>query len=165
MLVDCLFETPAALQPLATASARMYPEFVHELQIESGINVDLRDQGTILFPSSRTEFPSGLASCSASRAAGRTRTSALADLNQPAFYLQERSVDPRALTPAALQAAKASRRGHFLRRCGHCGESYRTAASAGVVTNKTSFHAPESRQLRRSVVGPNRTPRFSHPPR
>ena len=25
MLVDCLFETPAALQPLATASARMYP--------------------------------------------------------------------------------------------------------------------------------------------
>src|ERR1700693_1394818 len=51
MLVDCLFEKPAALQPLATASARMYPEFVHELQVESGMNVDLRDQGTIFFPS------------------------------------------------------------------------------------------------------------------
>src|SRR5271156_289493 len=51
MLVDCPLETPVALQSFATASARMYPEFVHELQIESGMNVDLRDQGTILFPS------------------------------------------------------------------------------------------------------------------
>ena len=53
MLVDCPLETPAALQPLATASARMYPEFAHELELESGMKVDLRDQGTILFPSSR----------------------------------------------------------------------------------------------------------------
>src|ERR1700752_239286 len=50
MLVDCSTETPAALQPLATASARMYPEFAHELQVESGVNVDLREQGTIVFP-------------------------------------------------------------------------------------------------------------------
>lgn len=50
MLVDCTIETPAALQPLATASARMYPEFVHELQVESGLYVDLRDQGAIVFP-------------------------------------------------------------------------------------------------------------------
>ncbi len=28
MLVDCQLETPSALQPLATASARLYPEFV-----------------------------------------------------------------------------------------------------------------------------------------
>ncbi len=48
MLVDCLLETPPMLQPLATASARMYPEFAHELEIESGMKVDLRDQGTIL---------------------------------------------------------------------------------------------------------------------
>src|SRR5207245_9270622 len=49
MLVDCSTETPAALQPLATASARMYPEFTHELQVESGVNVDLREQGAIVF--------------------------------------------------------------------------------------------------------------------
>jgi glycine oxidase len=49
MLVDCPLETPAALQELATASARMYPEFVYELEAESGTKVDLRDQGTILF--------------------------------------------------------------------------------------------------------------------
>src|SRR6202521_1476638 len=49
MLADCTLETPATLQPLATESARMYPEFVHELQDESGMNVDLRDPGTIFF--------------------------------------------------------------------------------------------------------------------
>jgi len=49
MLVDCPLETPAALQQLATASARLYPEFARELELESGTKVDLRDQGTILF--------------------------------------------------------------------------------------------------------------------
>ena len=43
MLADCAFEIPSALQPLATASARMYPEYVHELEDESGMQVDLRD--------------------------------------------------------------------------------------------------------------------------
>ena len=49
MLVDCPLETPAALQPLATASARLYPEFARELELESDMKIDLRDQGTILF--------------------------------------------------------------------------------------------------------------------
>ncbi len=34
----------------------LYPEFVHELEDESGLRVDLRDQGTILI-SSGGEFP------------------------------------------------------------------------------------------------------------
>ena len=50
MLADCTIETPTALQALATVSARMYPEFAHELEDESGVDVDLRDQGTIVFP-------------------------------------------------------------------------------------------------------------------
>jgi len=49
MLVDCPLETAPALQQLATASARTYPEFAHELEAESGMKVDLRDAGTILF--------------------------------------------------------------------------------------------------------------------
>jgi glycine oxidase len=49
MLVDSPLETPSVLQPLATASAKMYPEFAYELEVESGMKVDLRDQGTILF--------------------------------------------------------------------------------------------------------------------
>ena len=51
MLVECPIETPAALQSLATASSRMYPEFARELELESGMKVDLRDYGTILVPS------------------------------------------------------------------------------------------------------------------
>ena len=51
MLVDCSLETPASVQPLATASARMYPEFAYELEVESDMKVDLRAEGTILFPS------------------------------------------------------------------------------------------------------------------
>ena len=34
MLVDCPLETPPVLQALATASARLYPEFAHELELE-----------------------------------------------------------------------------------------------------------------------------------
>src|SRR5579864_4146044 len=50
MLVDCSLETAARLQPLAIASARMYPEFAQELELDSGMHVDLRDHGTIVFP-------------------------------------------------------------------------------------------------------------------
>jgi glycine oxidase len=109
MLADCTLETPAALQALATASARMYPEFVHELQDESGMNVDLRDDGTLLFVSPEhvselTEFcatnplPAPLADLEP----------ALAEMKAPVVvvYLKERSVDPRALVAAALRAAK-----------------------------------------------------------
>jgi glycine oxidase len=105
MLADSILETPAALQPLATASARMYPEFVHELQDESGINVDLRDEGTLLFLEPqrtaiqfRTEhaLPAPLTELEP----------AISDVKAPALYLKERSVDPRALVAAALKAAK-----------------------------------------------------------
>src|SRR5690349_1356573 len=41
-------EIPGALKPLAEESARMYPEFVHELEDESRLKVDLREQGTIV---------------------------------------------------------------------------------------------------------------------
>ena len=46
MLVDCPLETPSVLQALATASARLYPEFAHELELEAGMKVDLRTSAT-----------------------------------------------------------------------------------------------------------------------
>src|SRR6267378_3145066 len=49
MLCDFPAETPPRLLELAMASARMYPEFVHELEDESGLKIDLRSQGTLLF--------------------------------------------------------------------------------------------------------------------
>jgi glycine oxidase len=102
MLADCPLETPAALQALATASARMYPEFVLELQDESGMKVDLRDQGTLLLAPEHSEFlaqnplPASLAELEP----------ALGEVRGPVAYLKERSVDPRALVAAALKAAK-----------------------------------------------------------
>jgi glycine oxidase len=65
MLADFPPEIPPALQALATASARMYPEFVHELQDESGTHVDLRDQGTIFFatPEQLQEYRSLMMDC------------------------------------------------------------------------------------------------------
>ena len=103
MLADCTAETPEALQPLAIASARMYPEFVHELQDESGIDADLRDDGTILFlpPEHVQEAPKSLLPSPLSELEPGLATS-----NRMAVYLRERSVDPRALVSAALKAAK-----------------------------------------------------------
>jgi glycine/D-amino acid oxidase-like deaminating enzyme len=67
---------------------------------------------------------------------------ALAEANRPAFYLKERSVDPRALTAAALAAAK------HLDVDISSGEEV-TAVNlsdgriCGVMTKKTSFLAPK----------------------
>jgi len=142
MLVDCPFETPATLQALASASARMYPEFVHELQVESGMNVDLRDHGTILFPSvahgshAELNFPAQLP------APLSEFEPALGDLNQPAFYLQERSVDPRALTAAVLHAAK-HRGVDFSSGDAVTAVNLSDGGVSGVTTKKTSFLAPK----------------------
>lgn len=107
MLADFPLEMPIGLQPLARASARMYPEFVHELQDESGMNVDLRDQGTIVFatPEHLRERPSLLDECPLPSPLAELEP-ALGPVDLPAAYLKERSVDPRALTAATLKAAR-----------------------------------------------------------
>jgi len=96
MLVDSLEETPTVLQALATASARMYPEFARELEDESGMKVDLRDQGTLVLDRMDGEAPARLAELEP----------VVAHSNRPVRFLPERSVDPRALVAAALKAAK-----------------------------------------------------------
>lgn len=106
MLVDCSAETPMGLQDLAIASARMYPEFVHQLQVESGVFVDLRDQGAIVFPPSEHVYERQGFSLASLLPAPLTELEPELDDSRPAFYLKERSVDPRALTQAALQAAR-----------------------------------------------------------
>ncbi len=138
MLVDASTETPAALQPLATASARMYPEFVHELQVESGLNVDLRDQGAIVFPS--LEHASVFTEAESLPAPLAELEPGLGDPSQPAFYLKERSVDPRALVAAAFQTAK--RRGVDISSGDEVSAiDIAEGRVAGIVTKKTSFLA------------------------
>jgi glycine oxidase len=140
MLSDCTLETPAALQPLARASARMYPEFVHELQDESGMNVDLRDQGTLLFVSSE-HIELGFGAEEIPAASLAELEPALADLKRPAFYLKERSVDPRALTAAALKAAK-HREVDISSGTAVTGVLLSDDRVAGVTTERTTYHAP-----------------------
>lgn len=143
MLVDCSLETRDALQELATASARMYPEFARELEIESGVKVDLRDYGTILFLSAKHASDSALQlELLTSELLCRLEPN-LCESSRAAYYLKERSVDPRAITAAALAAAK--RLGVDL----SSGEEVTEIKISdddrvcGVVTKKTSYPAPK----------------------
>jgi glycine oxidase len=139
MLVDCPLETTPALQELAIASAKMYPEFAHELELESGSKVDLRDNGTILFLSEKhapsTEF---------ALAQVNELEPALADrvVDGPAIYLHERSIDPRALTAAAVKTAK-TRGVDFSSGDSVMAVHQSEERVTGVTTNKTSFAAPK----------------------
>jgi glycine oxidase len=141
MLVDSAFETHPELQALAAASARMYPEFARELELESGTKVDLRDCGTIFIPSA-----SHLA-----RFQKKDRTALLpaqlAELepelvvsNRPAYFLHERSVDPRALSYAAWQTAK-QREVDFSSGDQVTAVNLSDGHISGVTTNKTAFLA------------------------
>ena len=137
MLVGSGLETAPALRSLAAASAGMYPEFVHELQDESQLKIDLRSEGTLLWePAANVELQ-----------ASHPLPARLSEL-EPAFappdgeplFLQEQCVDPRDLVAAALAAAR------------HRGVDFSSGdevleievldgKAAGVRTNKTSFSA------------------------
>ncbi len=135
MLADTPIELPAPLHEFARLSASMYPEFVHELQDESGIKVDLRDQGTLFLLSGHEQnghsLPAHLSELEP----------ALAPQYGPAAFFKERSVDPRALTVAALATAKHR----------EVDISSGTSVSAvlvsrgrvtGVQTDRTTYNAP-----------------------
>jgi len=141
MLADFPLETPPPLQTLATASARMYPEFVHELQDESGMNVDLRDEGTIFFvtPDQLRERPSLLTDCPL-RSPLSELEPALGEVNMAAIHLKERSVDPRALATAALKAAR--HRGVDIASGTAVTEVFLANGNvSGVVTGRTGYSA------------------------
>ncbi len=95
MLADTGIES-SPLKVLASASARMYPEFVHELQDDSGIDCDLRDHGTLRITSSAESTSKKISEFEPH----------LPTSNSFVEYVNERSVDPRALTSAALKVAK-----------------------------------------------------------
>ena len=143
MLVDCLHETPAALQPLAAASAQMYPEFAHELEVESGMKVDLRDHGTILISPQAHALHAQLKTAPLSSFDVQRLEPVLEGhdaVENHAFYLKERSVDPRALTAAALRTAK-NRGVDFSSGDPVTAVNISDGAVSGVTTTKTSFFA------------------------
>jgi glycine oxidase len=141
MLVGASAETEPALQSLALASASMYPEFAHELQDESGVDVDLRQEGTICLP-----LPEHLHESPGFTSEGLLPALAelepgLAQPMRPALFLEERSVDPRALSTAALKAAK--HRGVDISSGTAAAEVLLSAGrTAGIRTHKSSYTAP-----------------------
>lgn len=139
MLADFPLELPVALREIATASARMYPEFVHELEDESGIKVDLRSEGTLQFLPANScgpipneqAFPASLSQLEPALVTG----------NSPVIFLPERSVDPRALVAAAIKAAK--HRQVDIASGGAVEEVLMSDGRiCGVRTDKTSYHTP-----------------------
>jgi glycine oxidase len=143
-------EFPKILKPLAQESARMYPEFVHELEDESGLKVDLRHQGTILILCSG-EFPEmsellsleRLKSLEPEVQPASLRPGARGTSGQELFaaYVPESSVDPRALVSAAYKAAR--HRDVDLSSGAHVQSLVIEGGHVvGVQTDKTKYSAP-----------------------
>jgi glycine oxidase len=140
MLVDCSIETPPALQALATASARMYPDFAHELELESGMKVDLREQGTILALSAKDIHHPKFMTAALSPADLSDLEPAIEAVRPGFHYIKERSVDPRALAAAAVKAAK-HREVDFSSGDPVISVNEADGRVASVTTTKTTFHA------------------------
>ncbi len=139
MLADLDPNTPDPLRAIAIASARLYPEFGHDVQDESGLEVDLRDFETIYFPDANATLGSIAAEMTDGDALKRLEP-ALA-YTGVAVLLKERSVDPRTLMAALTRAAK--HRGIDV----SSGQSVtgiivEHGAVQGVRTSRTEFHAP-----------------------
>jgi glycine oxidase len=147
MLVECPAETRPELRELAAASARMYPEFVRELEDASGLKIDLRSVGTIVLSCGET----GLGARFAGERPATTRAYALplplAELepalrivNLTPLLIKERCVDPRDLTAAAIAAAR--RHGiDFSSGDQVLGVEVADGKACGVRTNKTQLAA------------------------
>ena len=143
MLVDCPLETPPVLQALASASAHMYPEFALELELESGMKIDLRDKGTILFLSAHhEELSKEFVSSHALPVPLSELEPALALADSAALYLRERSVDPRALSAAAWKTAK-NRGVDFSSGDEVIAVTVSNGSAKGVSTTKTVLAAPK----------------------
>jgi glycine oxidase len=156
MLVDFSGETPPGLRKLATASSRMYPEFVHELEDESGVKIDLRSVGTLLFACegtrhspATTQSPQGLSLQSSQsflvpaslwELEPALRVPDGSGPHMTALYIKESSVDPRHLTAAALAAAR--HRGIDFSSGDHVlAVEVADGKASGIRTNKTRFAA------------------------
>ena len=139
MLVDSPEETTVALRELAWASARMYPEFVRELEDESGLKIDLRSVGTVVF----TDVEAGLCPAGTGKSPATTLEPALSEgvvQHFQALFLDERCVDPRDLMAAAIAAAR--HRGiDFSSGDTVLAVEVAEGRACGVRTNKTRFAA------------------------
>jgi glycine oxidase len=143
MLCEFPGETRPELRSLAAASAAMYPEFVHELEDESGVKIDLRSVGTLLFlnePQEPTALdPHGWVA-RWRELEPNLKAAKLRAMSSVGVYLKERCVDPRDLTAAAIAAAR--HRGIDFSSGNHVlSVEVEGGRACGIGTNKTQFSA------------------------
>jgi glycine oxidase ThiO len=108
MLAFCDPETPLALRDLCFASARLFPEFVHQLEDESGRRVDFRREGAIaitFFSDDHDPLGEGWRELLSDEVA-QLEPFIAPPAGMRILYLPEQTVDNRALALAALQACK-----------------------------------------------------------
>ncbi len=138
MLVDCEFETRPEMRELASASAAMYPEFVHELQDESRLKIDLRAIGTIALNRATTGQTAATKLTHDLPLTLHELEPELRIQNLDPLFLNERCVDPRDLTAAAI--ATARHREIDFSSGDHVIEvEIADSKASGVRTNKTRF--------------------------
>lgn len=104
MIAHCDPHNPTALAEMIAASARLYPEFVRELRDDAFESPDLRDAGTIAFLEA-DQTPNCHGACALDDAE-LSKLEPLLALRRPAYWLPERSVDPRKLGSALEKAAR-----------------------------------------------------------
>ncbi len=124
------------LKPVAVSSLTMFPEFVHEVEDESGARVDLRDQGALV---STEELDADVLLRPLTEAELQTLSPCVA--YRPGLHLvDEKSVDPRALM-SALEAAAKHRQVDFATGSAVTGVS-RKDGRLSVKTERTEYFAP-----------------------
>ena len=135
MLVGSGLETPSALQALTQASARLYPEFVRELEDESGLKIDMRSEGTLLWDPS---VDPGVRALHPLPAALSELEPGLSIPNGSPLFVKEQCVDPRDLVAGTIAAAR--HRGVDFSSGDEVVEvEVSDGKAAGVRTNKTIF--------------------------
>jgi glycine oxidase len=157
MLCDFPPETRPGLHELATASARMYPEFVHELEDESGLKIDLRSAGTIVLESVANRLrtvragqspatiqdyvlPNDVLPMPLDEFEPALRIPDATEAGLTPLFVNERCVDPRHLTAAAIAAAR--HRGIDFSSGDHVlAVEISDGKTSGVRTDKTQFAA------------------------
>ncbi|HYX53722.1 MAG TPA: glycine oxidase ThiO [Candidatus Limnocylindrales bacterium] len=95
-------ETPSALQPIASESARLYPDFVEMIERSSGMNVDFRSHGTMAIGELDTAPPEYVALTEKEIS---LLEPAILSNTLPVYLVAEASVDPVLLIRAALKSA------------------------------------------------------------
>ncbi len=162
MIAHCDPHLPNVLRPLAFASAAMYPDFARELQEESGESSDLRDQGAYaVFSEDEQPVCAG-----ARRLTTREidQLEPLLNLKAPAYWLPERSVDPRALCSALVKGAK-QRGVDFATGSAATEVGIKNGRAAGGENHSFDLCRRSCRQLRRCVGFSIATARAANSPR